>query len=158
MRMVLRLLVILALPVITLGCTTNPGVRVTGIDKVSSGATADEYALRVELRNPSDESLVLDRWEYAVTTNAGAWQGEWIASRTLPARSITVDTLPVVLGHAAEPIEVTNWRVTGNLRFLRKGQLAETLFDLGVSRPDVDFSASGVQTSIGAEAPAVNSR
>ncbi|MSR44382.1 MAG: hypothetical protein EXS15_03360 [Phycisphaerales bacterium] len=156
--MTLRLLALLVASAIVGGCTINPDIRVSALERVSTEQTADIYALRVELRNPADEPMVLDRWTYSVNTNAGSWNSEWIASRTLPPRSITFESLPVVLRHDSTSVEVTDWRASGNLRFLRPGQLAETLFDLGVSRPDVDFSASGTRTSIGIEAPAVNSR
>lgn len=142
------------------GCVTNPEIQVRALEKVSTGPSADEYALHVELRNPTDTPMVLDRWQYEVVTNVGSWSSQWIASQTLAPRSMTAQVLPVVVRHADAPVELTAvsaWRVTGNLRFLLPGQLAETLFDLGVSRPDVDFSGSGVSTSVGAEAPAVNS-
>ncbi len=139
------------------GCVTNPEIRVRTLEQVSTGPTADEYALHIELRNPTDSPMVLDRWQYSMSTNRGSWQTEWIASQTLPARSVTEQVLPVVLVHAPDSTEITSWRVTGNLRFLRPGQLAETLFDLGVSRPDADFSGAGGSVSVGAEAPAVNS-
>lgn len=156
--MVVRLLAVLLFPLLVLGCTATPDIRVGALDKVAAGPVADEYALHLDLRNPSDSPMVLDRWNYEVTTNAGTWSNEWIACRTLPARSITFESLPVVIRHDGAPAAVTHWRVTGNLRYLLPGQLAETLFDLGVSRPDVDFSASGDATPIGVEAPAVNRR
>ncbi len=157
--MVVRLLALLLFPALLIGCTSNPEIRVSGMDKVSAGPTADEYVLHLDLRNPNDNPIVLDRWIYQVTTNAGTWNNEWIASRTLPARSITFDSLPVVIRHeGTATAAITSWRVNGNLRYLLPGQMAETLFDLGVSRPDVDFSASGDATQIGVQAPAVNRR
>jgi hypothetical protein len=158
---------LLALP-IAVGCTASPEVRVLALDRVSTGARADEFAMRIELRNPNTIPLVLDRWNYSVSTPNGSWTSEWIATRTLPARSITQERLPVVIPHAAgisppaepggtsatDPIPLA-WQVNGSLRYLLPGQLAETLFDLGVSRPDVDFSGSGTSSAPGAEAQAV---
>ncbi len=157
--MVLRLLALPIVFALLSGCHTNPQIRVTALDHVSTGPNADEYVLRIDLRNTTDSPMVLDRWEYRIATNAGSWSTEWIASRTLPARSITFDTLPVVIRHAphdGDSQSVVTWRVDGNLHYLLPGQLAETLFDLGLSRPDVGFSASGETTPIGLEAPAVN--
>ncbi len=155
--MLLRSILVLTTAAALGGCVTNPDIHVRTLERVSAGPSADEYALHVELRNPTDAPMVLDRWEYSVVTNIGSWQAQWIASQTLPARSMTEQVLPVVLRHADGAGEVTSWRVNGNLRFLLPGQLAETLFDLGVSRPDADFSGSGASVSVGAEAPAVNS-
>ncbi len=156
----LRSCIILAAALVLVGCVTDPEIQVRTLEKVSAGPAADEYALHVDLRNPTDAPMVLDRWQYTVSTNVGRWESEWVASQTLPPRSLTEQVLPVVMRHAEGPSEVTTvttWHVTGNLRFLLPGQLAETLFDLGVSRPDADFSGAGLSTSLGAEAPAVNS-
>jgi len=142
------------------GCTAAPDVRVASMDMVSQGPTADEFVLQVDLKNPNDTPLVLDLWNYEVTTDAGSWKSSWVASRTLPARSIVTERLPVVIRHggaANSTAPTTTWRVSGNLRYLLPGQLAKTLFDLGISRPDVAFSASGESTPIGIEAPAVDS-
>ncbi len=151
------------------GCTASPEVRVLALDRVGTGESADEFAMRLELRNPNTIPLVLDRWNYSVSTPMGAWSTEWVATRTLPARSITVERLPVVIPHApaanaaagtpaasATDAVPLSWTVSGSLRYLLPGQLAETLFDLGVSRPDVGFSASGTSAAPGPEAPAVD--
>ncbi len=140
------------------GCQSDPEIRVTGLDLVAHGESADEYSIQLELYNPSEMPLVLDLWEYNVKTDGGSWTNEWVASRTLPARSITQDSLPVVLRHGSTPITVTTWQVDGSLRYLLPGQLAETLFDLGVSRPSVGFAASGHATPVGPEATAVEAR
>ena len=87
-----------------------------------------------------------------------SWNNVWIASRTLPARSITFDSIPVVIRHGGDVDPLTRWSVKANLRYLLPGQMAQTLFDLGIIRPNVDFSAAGDATPIGVEAPAVNSR
>ncbi|MFM7480632.1 MAG: hypothetical protein ACKO4V_05825 [Planctomycetota bacterium] len=151
------------------GCTASPEVRVLALERVSTGTNADEFAMRLELRNPNTSPLVLDRWSYSVSTPTGSWSTEWIATRTLPARSITIERLPVVIPHATatnQPTDSTtasaidalplSWRASGSLTYLLPGQLAETLFDLGVSRPDVGFSGSGTSAAPGAEAPAVD--
>ena len=156
--MVARLLVLLMLPSILLGCTATPDVRVDSLDKVSDGPNAGEYVLHLDIRNPTDLPMVLDRWTYEVSTNLGTWKNVWIASRTLPARSITFDSIPVVIRHGGDVAPLTRWSVKANLRYLLPGQMAQTLFDLGIIRPNVDFSASGDETPIGVEAPAVNSR
>lgn len=158
--MPLRSWLLLTASVALAGCVTDPEIQVRALEKVSAGPLVDEYALHVDLRNPTDAPMVLDRWQYSIVTNIGQWDSEWVASQTLPPRSLTEQVLPVVIRHAegaAEGTPVTAWRATGNLRFLLPGQLAETLFDLGVSRPDADFSGAGLAPSLGAEAPAVNS-
>ncbi|MSR28526.1 MAG: hypothetical protein EXS03_02985 [Phycisphaerales bacterium] len=138
------------------GCQTDPEIRVNRLDLVARGEHADEYAIELELWNPSEQPLVLDLWQYEVVTDGGSWSTQWVASRTLAARALTKDSLPVVIRHLGTPSTVTHWRVSGTLRYLLPGQLAETLFDLGVSRPSVDFSASGLSTPTGPEATAVD--
>ncbi len=140
------------------GCRVDPEIRVTGLDLVGRGESADEYSLQLEVFNPTENPLVLDIWQYEVTTDVGSWSNRWVASRTLPARVVTKDSLPVVIHHGAAPSSASAWQVHGTLRYLLPGQLAETLFDLGVSRPSVDFAASGNSTPVGPEATAVEAR
>ncbi len=140
------------------GCQSDPEIRVEAVDLVARGEHADEYSIQLELFNPWPQPLVLDRWQYEFASDAGVWSTEWVASRTLPPRSYTMDSLPVVLRHEGSSAQISSWRVHGTLRYLLPGQLAETLFDLGVSRPSVDFAGSGVSTQAGPEAKAVESR
>ena len=154
----LGILGILGMALLSAGCQSDPEIRVTGLDLVAHGESADEYSIQLELFNPAEIPLVLDLWEYSVVTDGGSWSNEWVANRTLPAKSITQDSLPVVLRHGSGPSTVTNWQVSGSLRYLLPGQLAETLFDLGVSRPSVGFGASGHATAVGPEAKAVEAQ
>jgi hypothetical protein len=140
------------------GCQTDPEIRVESVDLVTRGEQADEYSIQLELFNPSYESLVLDSWQYEFACDAGDWSTEWIASRTLPPRSYSKDSLPVVVRHDGASPTLVSWRVSGTLRYLLPGRLAETLFDLGVSRPSVDFAGTGSATSVGPEAKAVEGR
>lgn len=130
-----------AAPLAMSGCAGDPRITVTGVDRVVKGAEADEYALRIRLENPTGEPLVLDRWNYSLETDAGRYSGEWIASRTLPPGTDTEVAIPAVLQRdGAEP---SRWRVSGSIRYLLPGRLAETLFDLGLSRPEALFSGEG---------------
>lgn len=148
----------LACVAFALGCQADPDIEVRSLDLVATGPTADEYALRIALRNTSEKPLVLDLWQYDISTAQGSWSSQWVASRTLPARTAIEQSLPVVLRHDGQSKSIESWQVHGTLRYLLPGQLAETLFDLGVSRPNVDFSGSGSSTSIAPAAPAVESR
>lgn len=131
--MAARLLVLMMIPSILLGCTATPDVRVDSLDKVSEGPSAGEYVLRLDMRNPTDLPMVLDRWTYEVSTNLGTWNNVWIASRTLPARSITFDSLPVVIRHGGDIDPLTRWSVKGKLTYLLPGQMAQTLLIWGLS-------------------------
>lgn len=134
------------------GCTGTPTLLVTGMDRVSSGPRSDEFAIRIRMDNPTSDSLVLDRWNYQVETDTGRYSGEWVASRTLPPGSVTDLTVPAVIAHngAATP---TRFTVNGSIRYLLPGQLAETLFDIGLGRPEASFSGSGA-ISMSATEPA----
>lgn len=124
------------------GCAGDPRITVSGVDRVVKGPTADEYAVRIRLENPTGDPLVLDRWNYSLQTDAGRYSGEWVASRTLPPGTDTEVAIPAVVQHdgGAAP---TRWRVNGSVRYLLPGRLAETLFDMGLSRPEAMFSGEG---------------
>lgn len=134
------------------GCAGKPSITVTGMDRVASGPRSDEFAIRIRMDNPTADSLVLDRWNYQVETDTGRYSGEWVASRTVPPGSVTDLSVPAVIAHdgAATP---TRYSVNGSIRYLLPGQLAETLFDIGLSRPEASFSGSGAVT-MSATAPA----
>lgn len=124
------------------GCAGDPRITVAGVDRVVKGQNADEYSVRLRLENPTAESLVLDRWNYSLDTDAGRYSGEWVASRTLPPGSDTEVSIPAVLPRDGAAV-ASRWQVTGSVRYLLPGRLAETLFDIGLSRPEAMFSGEG---------------
>lgn len=124
------------------GCAGDPRITVSRVDRVVKGPTADEYALRIRLENPTGDPLVLDRWNYSLETDAGRYSGEWVASRTLPPGTDTEVSIPAVLQHDGTAV-ASRWRVNGSVRYLLPGRLAETLFDIGLSRPEAMFSGEG---------------
>ena len=124
------------------GCAGDPRITVSGVDRVVKGPTADEYAVRIRLENPTGDPLVLDRWNYSLDTDAGRYSGEWVASRTLPPGADTEVAIPAVIEHRGES-SPSRWRVSGSVRYLLPGRLAETLFDMGLSRPEAMFSGEG---------------
>lgn len=135
------------------GCAGDPRVTVTGVDRVVKGSAADEYAVRVRLENPTGDSLVLDRWNYSLDTDAGRYSGEWVASRTLPPGTDTEVSIPAVLPREGTAV-ASRWRVNGSVRYLLPGRLAETLFDMGLSRPEAMFSGEGqIATKAGDTVP-----
>lgn len=127
---------------VLMGCAGDPRVTVSGVDRVVKGPTADEYAVRIRLENPTGDPLVLDRWNYSLETDAGRYSGEWVASRTLPPGTDTEVSVPAVLTHDGTAV-ASRWRVNGSVRYLLPGRLAETLFDIGLSRPEAMFSGEG---------------
>lgn len=124
------------------GCAGDPRITVSGVDRVVKGPTADEYAVRIRLENPTGDPLVLDRWNYSLETDSGRYSGEWVASRTLPPGTDTEVAIPAVIERRGEHAP-TRWRVNGSVRYLLPGRLAETLFDMGLSKPEAMFSGEG---------------
>lgn len=144
---------VMAHVVLLAGCAGDPRITVSGVDRVVKGPGADEYAVRIRLENPTGDSLVLDRWNYSLETDAGRYSGEWVASRTLPPGTDTEVSIPAVLQHDGTSV-ASRWRVNGSVRYLLPGRLAETLFDLGLSRPEAMFSGEGtIAAADGATVP-----
>jgi hypothetical protein len=135
-------IVCVAVGALLAGCAGDPRLTVTGVDRVVKGPSADEYAVRIRLENPTGDPLVLDRWNYSLETDTGRYSGEWVASRTLPPGTDTELAIPAVLSRDGTR-EASRWRVNGSVRYLLPGRLAETLFDIGLSRPEAMFSGEG---------------
>jgi hypothetical protein len=135
-------IVCVAVGALLAGCAGDPRITVTGVDRVVKGPSADEYAVRIRLENPTGDPLVLDRWNYSLETDTGRYSGEWVASRTLPPGTDTELAIPAVLSRDGTR-EASRWRVNGSVRYLLPGRLAETLFDIGLSRPEAMFSGEG---------------
>ena len=136
------------------GCAVPPQITVRSVDVVAQGQNAVQVAIRMDMRNDSDEPVKLDMWEYSLT-GAGqrVYSGRWSAGMTLPPRETVVASIPAVVPGAVPPGEGWAWSTSGNVTFLAPSRLAEVLYEIGLSRPTQTFSGSGTGAGRGGEVP-----
>ncbi|MCP4835180.1 MAG: LEA type 2 family protein [Phycisphaera sp.] len=137
------------------GCGAGPQVTTLGARPiVVAGAEgspdAAGYRIDLEILNPSDEDMPLERIEYTfIVRDVGRFNGRWAAFRTIPPGDSVMLTIPA---STALPLELGNrvdldgdfrWRIEGGVRYQAPGLLGQILFDAGVRRPTEPFSGSG---------------
>lgn len=135
------------------GCGAAPVVRpVEAIPVVvtESQDPAAGFRIRLEVTNPSDEDVPLDRFDYVfVVKDVGRFEGRWAPLRTLPpggTATIVIPasfSLPLGLAEREERGSTFDWRIDGGVRYQAPGFIGQILFDAGVRRPTEPFSGSG---------------
>lgn len=135
------------------GCGAAPVVRpieAVPVVVTESQAPAAGFRIRLEVSNPSDEDVPLDRFEYVFeVAEVGRFEGRWAALRTLPpggSATIVVPAsfaLPPDLPGPENDDGTFDWRIDGGVRYQAPGFIGQILFDVGVRRPTEPFSGSG---------------
>lgn len=137
------------------GCGAGPRVTALGARPiVVAGAEgtpdAAGYRIDLEILNPSDEDMPLERIEYSFSVkDVGRFDGRWAAFRTLPPGESVIltipasTTLPPELGTRVNLDGDFSWRIDGGVRYQAPGLLGQILFDAGVRRPTEPFAGSG---------------
>lgn len=99
----------------------------------------------IDAENPNPEPMPLREVRYAMQVN-GQRVFECVRSPEATLRRFGTQRLilPVVLPLApgATPPSASDVTLSGTLSYTAPGQLAETLFDTGVSRPEASFTTS----------------
>jgi LEA14-like dessication related protein len=164
MRSVLRLAICGAMSGACVGCSNlkQPSIAVVGATMGESTAQAATLNLALQLGNPNPEPLELLEFKYHVEVDGRrVYEGTRAAQMTLMRESTRAVEIPAVI-----PLESVGWsaaaipstaqvRVSGTLRYIQPGAIAQTLFDTGVRRPRASFSGnSTVAIVIPATAPA----
>ena len=149
------LLTLLSAALWVTGCGSAPQVQALGARPVvvagAQGAPdAAGYQIELLIRNPSDDDMPLERFEYTFTVkDVGRFQGRWAAFRTLPPGDTVVmvvpasTLLPVDLGERVDLDGEIDWWIEGGVRYQAPGLIGQILFDAGVRRPTQSFSGSG---------------
>ncbi len=157
MRMVrptsLPVLAIVAISLGLAGCGAAPVVRpVAALPVVTTESETPSagFRIRLEVTNPSDEDVPLDRFDYVfVVTDVGRFEGRWTPFQTLPpggTATLFVPAsfpLPPDLAERVDPATGIDWRIDGGVRYQAPGILGQILFDAGIRRPREPFSGSG---------------
>ena len=131
---------------LAIGCTADPGISVVGVEPVQRTDDAVVLAVTVEGANTNDIELPFRTVRYSFDLDGRTvFTGERSPEATLRRRGAQRFVLPVTV-----PASVVSaapgarpYRLSGTIGYVAPGQLAEVLFDLGVSNPTVAFSASG---------------
>ncbi|MCI0363607.1 MAG: hypothetical protein L0219_06965 [Phycisphaerales bacterium] len=125
------------------------------VKNVALGESSDEaVVLRFDLHlsNASDEPLKLLEFEYEVEIDGvTAFEGVRSAQATLAAASERELAIPAVWRRDhptwpaadAAPQTPPTYSISGTLRYVQPGEVAQVLLDTGVWRPSVKFSGTG---------------
>ncbi len=99
--------------------------------------------LTIEATNPNTLALPLRRIDYTVGSGGATFSGVRSPEATLPPGGTRTITFPAVLPAAAVGSDGGVYTVSGTILYTTPGQIAELLFDTGVSRPTVGFRGDG---------------
>ena len=136
-------------------CQASPSCRVVGLELVSQTPEASEYALQVALTNPRDGAIALREWHFGGSCGGRPFDPTvWMSTRTLPANGTAQLSLPLIL--RGEPTASTAWEVAGEIVYMQRSKIAETIHDLGMPNPTIPFSGTGTITGSTSAPTAVN--
>jgi hypothetical protein len=135
-----------------LGCATYRKPSVVVVD-ASPGTATDEamtFDIHLDVANPNMASLRLMDFRYEIAIDGQpVFRGRRAAEATLASLDQRQLTIP-----AAVPFEAVGWNrnapphsarysVTGSLQYIKPGQLAQILRDMGWPSPRASFTGSG---------------
>jgi hypothetical protein len=136
------------------GCSTPPGIRVTGVDVVEVGADSSEVAVRLEIQNTTGEPIRLDTWDYTLDVRGQrAYSGVWVAAITVPPESRILTAIPATVPNAQLQSADAPWNASGWIRYLEPTRFSQMLYDLGLNRPSTTFGGSGDTMGKGGSVP-----
>lgn len=99
--------------------------------------------LTIEATNPNTLALPLRRIDYTIGSGGATFSGVRSPEATLPPGGTRTITFPAVLPAAAVGNDGGAYTLSGRIMYTTPGQIAELLFDTGVSRPTVGFRGDG---------------
>ncbi len=126
-------------------CTQSPSLRVVDVRTVERTEQATVVEFTLEGDNPNEIELPLRTARYSLQIDgARVFEGERSPEATLRRQGTQRFVLPAPIpASLASGAGQRPYRLAGTLGYIAPGQLAEVMFDLGVSNPTVDFSQSG---------------
>ena len=130
------------------GCsgTSAPQLTVTGAQALERTPDGVSVLFNVDARNDNEDPLPLREVEYTLDINGQrAFVGTRSAEATLRSKGTQSLRLPAVvnLARVGEIQGPARYRLTGTVRYVAPGQIAEILFDTGVRIPSVAFAGEG---------------
>lgn len=133
------------------GCSLTPAPKLDVVAVQPAARSADGLGLVFTLaaENPGEEPLPLRTVEYRLELDGRTvFEGTRSPEATIRRQGTQTITLPAVVRIADHPELQSGgavpYRLSGILRYTAPGQIAEVLFDAGVSVPSVEFSDSGM--------------
>lgn len=137
-----RTLVALAATALAAGCGYQaPTVEVRSASVVERTDKHTLVNFTIEATNPNAIALPLRRIDYTVTSGGASFWGVRSPEATLQPGGTRTISFPAVLPAAAGGGGA--YTLNGTVLYTTPGQIAEILFDTGVSRPTVAFRSDG---------------
>jgi len=128
------------------GCSTTPApvLRVLAVREVDSTPAGRVLAIEIEADNSGEEALPLREIEYSVIAGG---RKVFTASRSPEATLRRFGTQTITVPAVVPPESIASGqpvRVEGRLWYVVPGPIQRILFDVGVSRPNVELSGERV--------------
>lgn len=143
----LLLVLVAALPLGACSSTSDPKVRLVGVELREKTSEGVVLAITLEADNETDQALPLRDINYSVYLNGErVFTGERSAEATIRRFGSQRVVLPAAFVPKSALEKRMACRVEGDLTYLVPGALAEALFDADVIRPSVSFSVEGEAT------------
>ncbi len=147
-------LILACVALVEIGCSTPPGIRVTGVDVVESGESTLELAVRLELQNPTGYPIRIDTWDYNFQLSGQqVYSGVWVASITIPPESRVLTAIPAVVPRSSVTGPAADWNVAGWIRYLEPTRFSQMMYDIGLNRPTTTFGGTGSTVGSGGSVP-----
>ncbi|CAN5818708.1 hypothetical protein BH11PLA1_BH11PLA1_23010 [soil metagenome] len=140
-------LTLAAAPLATLAaCGTTATVDVASADLVKASPDADVITFTLRATTQDDTALPLSRAIYTATLGPQSVTVERSPEATLRPMGAQIITLPAAFPHA--PPETTpgasrTYTITGKLLYKPSSAVLKQLYELGLYRPSIPFSATG---------------
>jgi LEA14-like dessication related protein len=130
------------------GCagTSAPTFNVTAAQALERTPDGVSVVFDVAAQNDNDDPLPLREVEYTLDINGQrAFAGTRSAEATLRRNGSQTIRLPAVvnLARVGEITGPARYRLSGTVKYVTPGQLAEIFFDTGVRIPTASFSGEG---------------
>ncbi len=139
------LFILLAVALLPAACAYRPPTLTVADARISEQTEAG-YVITFDIDAANDNAieLPLARIDYVVFLDGQrVFTGTRSAEASLRRRGVQRLTLPAAVPADAMPPGECEYELRGRLTYLIPGRLAEVLFDAGVLRPRVGFSAEG---------------
>lgn len=129
------------------GCSAEPpALRIADARVVERTGDTVVLAFTIEGDNPNEIELPLRFAEYSLEIDGKrVFEGERSPEATLRrlGNQAFILPAPVPMSSLAGSAGQAPYRISGTLGYIAPGQIAEVLFDLGVSKPTVGFAFAG---------------
>lgn len=127
------------------GCAVaRPSVEVQGLRSDGEANGVHRLQIDLNLQNSGDDEVQLVEYDYVLSLEDGAkYAGRWAALRALPPDQQITASVPAVIPSASVGGSGFRWSLQGVMRYRDPKSVARILYEAGLLKTEVEFSAEG---------------